>query len=125
AVSILAVCPRGPEAVRALGVRRGMAELDGGGDAELREARDVLVGEQLRVLDAGTEAAPVLACPLECVEGVAVGEVADRVDSDGQLCPCARADDVDELIPARDLDAGTVEEARGLRAECAVHERLE
>src|SRR5439155_2504837 len=61
----------------------------------------------------------------ECVECLAVGEVADRVDSDGKSRRRAAADDLDERFAAGDLDAGAVEHAGGLRAERAVHERLQ
>ena len=62
---------------------------------------------------------------LEGVEGLAVREVADRVDGDREPGRCAAADDIRELVAARDLDAGAVEQARGLRPERAVHERLQ
>jgi len=47
------------------------------------------------------------------------------VDCDREAGLRAAADDLHELFPARDLDAGAVEHARGLRAERSVHERLQ
>src|SRR5207302_4280004 len=45
-----------PEAVGEVAVGRGVAELDGSADAELREARQLLWRQQLRVLDALAQA---------------------------------------------------------------------
>ena len=55
--------------------------------AELREARDVLRREALRVLDAMAQAErpPHVLRRLERVERVAVGLVADRVHGDGEV----------------------------------------
>src|SRR5712691_1211782 len=102
-----------------------MAELDRGGDAELGEARDVLRREQLRMLDARSEAEwlPHAARLLEGVECLAVGEVADRVHGDGESCGCAAADDLRQLLATGDLDTGAVEHASRLRSERPVHER--
>src|SRR5205085_8491787 len=50
-VRVRAVGLAGPEAVGEVAVGRGMAELDRGGDAEAGEARQVLRGEKLRMLD--------------------------------------------------------------------------
>ena len=47
------------------------------------------------------------------------------MDGDGETGGCAAADDLDEPGFARDLDAGPVEHACGLRPERAVHERLQ
>ena len=52
---------------------------------------------------------PQLARLLEGVEGVAVGEVADRVDGNGKPCGGRAPDDVRELLLARDLDPRPVE----------------
>src|SRR5262249_62375619 len=97
----------------------------GGGEAEPAEAGAVLPREQLRVPDRRAQPSPLLARLLEGVERIAVREVADRVHRDRQPRPCAGADDLDELVAARDLHAGAVEEPGGLRAERAVQERLE
>ena len=102
-----------------------MAELDRGSDTELCEPRDVLLREQLRVLDARAQAAPLLPRLLERVERVAIREVADRVHRDGESGACARADDLHELVAARDLHSRAVEQPGGLRAERPVHERLQ
>ena len=76
-----------------------MAELDGAGDAELREAADVLGGEALRVLDAlpQPERRPRVSGRLEGVERLAIRTVADRVDADRPAEPRALADDLCEL----------------------------
>src|SRR5688500_565827 len=68
---------------------------------------------------------PLLAGGCEGVERVAVGEIADRVDGDRQARTCGAADDVLELLTARDLDPGSIEQARRTRAERAVHESLD
>ena len=104
-----------------------MAELDGGGHADLGEARDVFRREQLRVLDALAEAAraPVVRGLLEGVEGVPIRPVADGVHSHRPAEASGPAHDLGELVPARDLHARAVEQPRGLGAECPVHERLQ
>ena len=124
---VRAVDPVGPEALGEVAIRRRVAELDGAGDAERREAADVLRCEALRVLDAVAQAErrPHVARRLEGVERLAVRPVADRVHADGPAQPRARADDVGELVAARDHDARAVEHPRGLRAERPVHERLQ
>src|SRR4029079_4393830 len=68
---------------------------------------------------------PVLACLLERVERVFVGEIADRVHGDGPARLGSTAEDVGELLGARDLDARSVGHQRRLRTERAVHEDLE
>ena len=116
-----------PEVVGEVAVGGGVAELDGGGDAELREPAHVLRREELRVLDPLAEAAraPFVLRLLERVEGPPVGEVADRVDRDRKAGAGAAADDVDELLVADDLDAGAVEHERRAGAERPVQERLD
>ena len=81
------------------------------------EARDVLLGQELRVLDARPEPErrPLVAGLFEGVERVAVREVADRVHRDGPTRPCTRAHDLGELLAARDLDARS---RRACRAVC-------
>src|SRR5205823_720600 len=81
----------------------------------------------LRVLDARPQlpARPDVVRALEGVECVAVRAVADRMDRDGETTLGRTDDRFRELVAARDLDAGAVEHARGLRAERAVHERLD
>ena len=68
---------------------------------------------------------PHVARLLERVERLAVRAVADRVHGDGEAGRGAAADDVGELLAARDLHAAAVEHPRGLRAERAVHEHLQ
>ena len=89
----------GPEALREVAVGRRVAELDGAGDAERREAADVLGREALRVLDAmpQTERRPRVARRLEGVERLAVRPVADRVHADRPAEPRALPDDLGEL----------------------------
>ena len=101
-----------PDPVGDVAIRRGVAELDGGGDAELGEAADVLLGQELRVLDprAQPERRPLVAGLLERVERLAVGEVADRVHGDRPAGARPGADDLGELLPARDLHARPVQE---------------
>ena len=93
-----------------------MAELDRRGDAERREAGEILRCQQLRVLDAvaETERLPYRGGLLEGVECLPVGEIADRVDRDREPCLRSLADDLRESFPARDLDAGAVEHPRRL-----------
>src|SRR6476619_8356430 len=74
---------------------------------------------------AQAERLPGLAGRLEGVERLAVGQVADRVDGDRKAGARALADVLLELLAAGDLHTGAVEHARGLRAERAVHERLQ
>ena len=104
-----------------------MRELNRAGDAEGREPRQVLRGEQLSMLDPRAEAfrRPQLVRLLECVERLAVGAVADRVDRDREAGGGAPADDVGQLGAARDSHAAAVEHPGGLRAERPVHEHLE
>ena len=71
------------------------------------------------------ERRPFVPCRLECVERLAVRAVPDRVHADRPPGPRSAADDVGELLAARDPDAGAVEHPRGLRSERAVHEDLE
>jgi len=82
----------GPEAVGEVAVGDRMSELHRRRDAELREAGYVLIGEQLRVLDAVPEAerAPDVLCRLERVQGLAVREVADRVHRGARSPPAPR-----------------------------------
>ena len=79
------------------------------------------------MLDALAQAArmPCVARLLERVERLAVRAVADRVHGDGPACLGAGADDLRELLAARDLHAAAVEHPRGLRAERPVHEHLQ
>ena len=104
-----------------------MRELHRRGDPELREAGDVLVREQLRVLDPvpEPERAPDVLRRLERVQRLAVREVADRVHRDGEAGACAAAHDLLQLLARGDLHARAVEETSGLRAERPVHERLQ
>ena len=104
-----------------------MAELDRRGDAELGKARDVRGIQALRVLDplAQPEWLPELPRHLERIERLAVGPVTDRVDGDRPAGGRSRADQLGELLAARDAHAAPVEHPRGLRPEGAVHERLE
>ena len=104
-----------------------MRELDGGGDAELRKACDVLGREALRVLDPLAEAtrAPGVLRALEGVEGCGVGGVADRVHADRPTRRGTLAHDLLELLARRDHDAAALRHPRRLRPERPVHERLE
>ena len=104
-----------------------MAELDRARDAELGKTTDVLRREALRVLDslAQPQWRPHVVGRLERIQRRTVRRVADRVDGDGPAGRCARADDLRELLLARDDDAGAVEHPRGLGAERPVHERLQ
>src|SRR5215218_6262686 len=104
-----------------------MAELDRRSDAELTEARNVLLGQELRVLDPRPEPErrPLVTRFLERVERVAVGEVSDRVHGYRPTGSDACAHDLGQLLTARDLDPGAVEQPRGLRAERPVHEHLQ
>ena len=68
---------------------------------------------------------PGVACRLERVERLAVGPVADRVHRHGPARCGAGADDLGQLLAARDHDARPVEQPRRLRPERAVHERLQ
>ena len=94
----------GPEALGEVAIRRRVAELDGAGDPERREAVDVLGREALRVLDAVSQAEwrPHVTRRLEGVERLAVRAVADRVHTDRPTEPSALADDLGELVAARD-----------------------
>ncbi len=85
-----------------------MRELDRDGDAELREARDVLRREALRVLDPLAEASrlPRLPRAIERVERGLVRRVADRMDADRPARLGAFAHDLLELLARRDHDAG-------------------
>src|SRR5436309_1780688 len=96
-----------------------MAELDRGGHAELGEARHVLPGQKLRMLDARAKSSclPEVTGLLEGVEGLPVRQIADRMHGDGKPGRRAAADVVRQLFLARDLDAGAVHEPRRLRAE--------
>src|SRR5437763_8013338 len=104
-----------------------MAELHGGGDAELGEPGHVLRCEQLCMLDPRSESErlPDAAHLLERIERLSVREVADGVNGDREPRGGAPANELRELLLARDLDARAVEEARGLRTERPVHERLQ
>src|SRR5207244_9753079 len=77
--------------------------------------------------DAWPQAARLPFAPglLEGVERLAVGEVAYRVHGDGEARGGAAADDLDQLLAARDLDAGAVQHAGRLRPERSVHESLQ
>jgi hypothetical protein len=104
-----------------------MAELNGGGDPELGEPRDVVLSQELSVLDARAKAArpPLLLRRLERVQGVTVREVADRMHGDGEARARGAADDVLEQVAARDLDSRSVDQSRRARSERPVHERLD
>ena len=93
-----------------------MRELHRGRDSESCESADILRRQKLRVLHALAQAErlPVSACLLEGIEGIAVRLVADRVDGDWKACAGCAANQVGELLAARDLDSGAVEQARGL-----------
>ena len=69
--------------------------------------------------------AHIVARRLERVERLAVRAVADRVHADRPAEPRALADDLGELVAARDHDARAVEHPGGLRTERPVHERLQ
>ena len=93
-----------------------------------REARDVLRREQLRVLDPLPEAerAPRVARRLERVERVAVRAVADRVHRDRAARAARRARTISSSSSRAVISTpAAVEQPRGLRAERAVHERLQ
>ena len=119
--------PIPPEALREVAVGGRVRELDGAGDADRGEAGNVRGVEALRVLDplAQAERLPGVLRRLERIERVAVRPVADRVHRDRPAGGGRAPDDVLELLPARDPDAGAVEHQRRLRAERPVHERLQ
>ena len=71
------------------------------------------------------EGLPLVARHLEGVECLAVGEVADRMHAEREAGPGPGANQLLEPLPARDLDPRAVEHSRRLRAEGAVHERLQ
>ena len=73
-----------------------MGELDGGGDAELREARDVGRVDALRVLDPRPQPAPRAPRGREGVERVAVRPVADGVDGEREPVRGGAADQARE-----------------------------
>ena len=100
-----------PEPVGEVAVGGGVRELHRARDPELREARDVLGREALGVLDPMPQPLrlPRLAGRLERVERIPVRPVADRVHADGPAALGAAADDLLELLAARDLDARAVE----------------
>ena len=79
------------------------------------------------MLDPGAEAEgpPLLASGLEGVERLAVGQVSDRVHRQREAGAGGRADQLHQLVAARDLHARPVEQARRLRAQCPVHEGLQ
>src|SRR5438552_16670801 len=81
AVGVRPVRLAGPEAICEVAIGWGMAELDRGCDAEPSEALDIVRRQALGVLDPVAQAprAPLVGRLLECVEGVAVRAVADRV----------------------------------------------
>src|SRR4051794_9969189 len=104
-----------------------MRELDGGGDPELGEARDVLGREALRVLDPLTQAPrlPRLPRAIERVEGGPIRGIADRVHADGPTRLRRLAHDLLEFLTGRDHNAAAVVHPGRLRAERPVHERLQ
>ena len=104
-----------------------MRELNRAGDAERGEAGEILRREQLRMLDpvAQPERLPDRPRLLERVERLPVRAVADRVHRDGKPGRRACADDLGELLAARDPNARAVEHQRRLRAERPVHECLQ
>ena len=127
AVRVCVLRLAGPEAVGEIAVGRRVRELHRRGHSERREPADVFRREQLRVLDprAQPERLPRRAGRLERVERVAVRSVTDRVHGDGKTRGSAGADDLCQLVAARDLHARAVEQQRGLRAERTVHEDLQ
>jgi hypothetical protein len=96
-------------------------------DTELGEAREVLLREALRVLDAlpQSRGLPHAAGPFEGVECFAIRPVADRVHADGPARGCARPHDLGEVFAARDSHAAAVEHPGRVRSERAVHEDLQ
>src|SRR5262249_61294642 len=98
-----------------------------GANAQRAKSIDILVGQQLRVLDALAQAEwlPVVARLLEGVECVAVRAIADRMHGDREAGPCRGPDQACEVLAARDLDSRAVEQPRGLGAERAIHEDLQ
>src|SRR6266508_4901144 len=122
-----AVCLLRPEAVGKVAIRRRVRELHRRRDSEPREPRQVLRRKTLRVLDARAQSLrrPLDARRLKRVERVSVRAVADRVHGDRPADARGAADDLLELLPARDLDARTVQHACGLGAEGPVHECLQ
>src|SRR5437016_6198048 len=113
---VRAVEPVGPVALGEALVGGSVRELNRRGDAELREAPDVLRREALRMLDPLPEAArlPRLTRALEGVEGGAVRLIADRVHADRPARLGALAHDLFELLARRDHDAATVLHPGGL-----------
>src|SRR3954470_12440780 len=116
-----------PETLDQRTVRRRVDELHRRDDAELREARDVLRRQALRVFDpmAQAERPPHILRRLERVERVAVCLVADRVHRHRKVRRGANLDQLLELFARRDAHARAVQQERGLRAERPVHERLQ
>ena len=104
-----------------------MAELDRGGHAELAEAGNVLLGEScacsIRCRSPSGAHSPRVSSNASSASRFARSPIA--CTATGQPARAPRADDLHELLPARDLDAGPVQHARRLRAERAVHERLQ
>ena len=127
-VGVGAVGHAGPEAVGEIAVGRRMAELDGGGDAELRRS-----GGRPRVRAAararsagGGRAAPVSRVCSKASSASRFAQVADRVHGDREAARRAPARMISTSSSRLVIcDARAVEQARGLRAERAVHERLE
>ena len=104
---VRALEPVGPEALGEVAVRGRVRELHRACDAELREAAEILRREALRVLDPVPEPArrPLVPRRLERVERLAVRAVADRVHGHGPARARARADDLGQLVAARDPHA--------------------
>src|SRR5487761_1745720 len=116
-----------PEALRQLFVRGRVRELHRRRHTDLSEERHILRCQALRMLDPLPQSArmPHVARRLERIERLTVRAVADRMDADGPTCLSARADDLRELLAARDADAAPVEHPRRLRPERSVHEHLQ
>ena len=128
AVGVRAVGLAGPEAVGEVAVGRRVRELHRAGDAERREAGEILGREQLRVLDpvAQPERLPDRPRLLERVERLAVRAVADRVHRDREARPRRRARTISaSSSPLVIRTPRAVEHQRRLRAERPVHERLQ
>ena len=100
APGIAPACPLAPVQVGHLHVLRRVDGLHGGDHAQLGQARQVLGGEQLDVLDA----LPQTPCetfafgPLIDIEDAPVGRVADGVDGRGQTGPGRRAHSLPEFV---------------------------
>ena len=127
AVRVGAVGLAPPEALGEVAVGRGVAELDG---ARRRRARRSGGGPPARGTARARSGGAARAAPVSRVSSKASS--ASRFARSPIACtatgsPAAapRADDLRELVAARDLHARAVEHPRRLRAERPVHERLQ